>query len=335
MTPSLTRVDTAAGRIAQLLPPNTKERVINAQRYWNQTLRNQLGSETRLQFGGRDSQSRIAVEVSDGFPRPLAAIVDTIDMTLWRLALGQHYLTRLAEGAGFVSDHWGELLSWPPMPADLRESHPALQETIRLAQTLHTLVAELKLEARIAAINEDILGSYDSAGHSIELYWISIGMFSQLLGCSVEDLTGVVLTHELAHAFTHVGQDADGQVWDDRAFLAADREITEGLAQFYTALVANSRMVAQRSLGFSRAFRDLLQYHAKPYRVHTDWLDVEGVSRGERVRLVMLASRQQGLTRYRDFQRLLNQSGKVLHGHAQRRPEQPEVENLSMFASQL
>lgn len=297
-------------------------------------LRNQMGAETRLQLGGRDSQSRVTVEVTDGFPRPLAEIVDQIDLTLWRLALGRNALVGLVEGATFVTKHWGELVEWPLMPSDLLDKHPALQATLQLAQTLRSLVADLSLEMRIAAIREDVLGSYDSENHSIDLYWIPIGMFANLLGCTVEDLTGVVLAHELAHAYTHLGQDVDGQVWERQAFDVADREITEGLAQFYTSLVANSRMMAQRSLGFSRAFRDLLAYQAEPYRVHIHWGEEEAELAGERVRLAMLACRKQGVTRYGDFRQLLKKAAGVLGGTARNRRQHPLVETLPLFADQ-
>lgn len=334
MTPSQSRLDTAAKRVARLLPPNTQERVANAYRYWNVALRSQIGSETRLQLGGRESQSRIAVEVCDGFPRPLAEIVEQIDLTLWRLALGQNSLLGLAQGATFVTEHWDELLEWPHMPSELQGSQPALQATLRLAEKLRALVTDLRLEVRIAAVHEDILGCYDSENHTIGLYWISIGMFASLLGCSVEDLTGVVLAHELAHAYTHLGQDVDGQVWDRQAFAAADLEITEGLAQFYTALVANSRMVSQRSLGFSRAFRNLLAYQAEPYHVHMHWGEEEAELAGERVRLAMLACRKRGVTRYSDFRRLLAKSAGVLGASPRSSRRRAVIETLPLFTEQ-
>lgn len=66
------------------------------------------------------------------------------------------------------------------------------------------------------SVNEDILGVYrfDVRGlfddekavnrATIHLYWGVIGWVSELLGCDVEDLTIVVLTHELAHAYTQL-----------------------------------------------------------------------------------------------------------------------------------
>jgi hypothetical protein len=66
----------------------------------------------------------------------------------------------------------------------------------------------------VLAVNQDFLGIYDYDSRAlfvdeqainratIRLYWGVIGLVSQWLGCDVEDLTVVVLTHELAHAYT-------------------------------------------------------------------------------------------------------------------------------------
>jgi len=77
---------------------------------------------------------------------------------------------------------------------------------------------------QIFAIREDVLGVYrfnppkqpswgdtDDANARIELFWGVIGLVSRLLGVSLEGLTVKVLAHELAHAYTHVGADADGR----------------------------------------------------------------------------------------------------------------------------
>src|SRR4029077_10395808 len=42
------------------------------------------------------------------------------------------------------------------------------------------------------------------------------------LGCDVEDLTVVVLTHELAHAYTQLGADIEGRRWAAPLFAKAE-----------------------------------------------------------------------------------------------------------------
>ena len=40
-----------------------------------------------------------------------------------------------------------------------------------------------------------------------------------IYGFDVEALTYVVLAHELAHAYTHLGRDIDGNAWDTESTL--------------------------------------------------------------------------------------------------------------------
>jgi hypothetical protein len=54
-------------------------------------------------------------------------------------------------------------------------------------------------------------------------------MISGWLGCAVDDLAIVVLTHELAHAYTQLGADIDGRRWAAASFAKAETELKEGL----------------------------------------------------------------------------------------------------------
>src|SRR5262249_21910254 len=62
-------------------------------------------------------------------------------------------------------------------------------------------------------VDEDVLGVYEYGcidvfpESSVELYWGVIGLCAGWLGTAVEDLAAVVLAHELAHAYTHLGRD--------------------------------------------------------------------------------------------------------------------------------
>ena len=98
----------------------------------------------------------------------------------------------------------------------------------------------------VLAVNEDFLGiyEYDARGlfadeqalnrAIIRLYWGVIGLVSEWLGCAFEDLAVVVLTHELAHAYTQLGADIEGRRWAAPSFAKAESTLKEGLAQYYT-----------------------------------------------------------------------------------------------------
>jgi hypothetical protein len=99
---------------------------------------------------------------------------------------------------------------------------------------------------RVLLVSEDFLGVYEYDAKdlfedqravnraTIRLYWGVIGLVSQWLGCAVEDLAVVVLTHELAHAYTQLGADIEGRRWAAPAFARSETALKEGLAQYYT-----------------------------------------------------------------------------------------------------
>jgi hypothetical protein len=95
---------------------------------------------------------------------------------------------------------------------------------------------------KVLSVREDFLGiyEYDARGlfadeqainrATIRLYWGVIGLVSEWLGCSIEE----VLAHELAHAYTQLGADIDGRRWAAPSFAKAETALKEGLAQYYT-----------------------------------------------------------------------------------------------------
>jgi hypothetical protein len=140
------------------------------------------------------------------------------------------------------------------------------------------------------AEHNDVLGAYLPEKPAIKLYWVLIGMFASALQCSVEELTCVVLTHELSHAFTHLGQDLDGYQWDTDTFIRAELTTIEGLAQFYTELIVKKLQPSLPTI--DRVFADLLQHQPQPYHKHKEWLKQGGQNTNEKLRLTMLACRR-------------------------------------------
>lgn len=68
---------------------------------------------------------------------------------------------------------------------------------------------------QVKTFKKDILGIYCFSGREaprIELYWMAHALFASAFGVRIEDLALVTLTHELAHAYTHLGRDIDGNV---------------------------------------------------------------------------------------------------------------------------
>ena len=107
----------------------------------------------------------------------------------------------------------------------------------------------------------------------IELYWGAIGIGARLLDVRIEDLTAVILTHELAHGYTHLGKDADNESWDtNKMFGQVDRAVVEGLAQYYTDIISET-LGDTKSVGVHEAYLKLRRRQRGYYRVHDRWVE--------------------------------------------------------------
>ena len=138
---------------------------------------------------------------------------------------------------------------------------------------------------------------------TIKLYWGVIGLVSEWVPCSPEDLTVVVLAHELAHAYTQLGADIEGRRWPARSFAKAEIGLKEGLAQYYTDRVL--RRLERRYGGALRVFLDLIPRQSEPYQVHRSW---EKESSPEAVRRAMLEVRRWNEGKLEDFGRRLKEA---------------------------
>jgi hypothetical protein len=202
----------------------------------------------------------------------------------------------------------------------LKVSNDQLQSIVDWA---NLLLKELELNDPLnfmRAFNEDILGAYqyDSRGifeneylvnrASIRIYWGIIGLVSEWLGCTVEDLTIVVLTHELAHAYTQLGADIGGRRWPASLFAKAETSLKEGLAQYYTERVL--QRLKQKYSGALQAYEKMLPMQSKAYQTHRPWI---ADCSSEAVRRAMLEIRSWKEGRLSNFESRLALSQKELH----------------------
>jgi hypothetical protein len=116
----------------------------------------------------------------------------------------------------------------PPSVADARE----------FCDHLLSALQRIEIGKKLGGISEDTLGAYFFRVPEVHLYWMVIGLVAGVLGITVESRTVEVATHELAHAYSHLGRDIDRKKWETEAFARTDLNIVEGIAQFYTEVVA-------------------------------------------------------------------------------------------------
>jgi len=156
-------------------------------------------------------------------------------------------------------------------------------ESVRTwARKLLGLIDESHPIKKILSFNEDILGVYryglsnnmhdDQIPNKakIEIYWGVIGLVSKWLGPTVEDMTCVVLAHELAHAYTQLGADIDGRRWNSSDFSETEPALQEGLAQYYTERVL--KRLKTDMPGAYDAYTELLEHQPKNYHTHVSWV---------------------------------------------------------------
>ncbi len=271
--------------------PGIRDVVERAYKQWNNVLRDLLRTETALRLSvGGDNQA-VPVRVVGGIPRPFAEIMRSLEGLEW-LLLNRPALVAAVNGTRFMAGQVDSVRAvWPD------KAGPSGQDEItRVRQTAEAWLRELdqvKAVERIIGINEDVLGAYFFRVPEIRLYWVVIGVTARALGVGADALTIVVLAHELAHAYTHLGRDIDSQRWNTEQFAAADLEIVEGLAQFYTAVLC--RRLEHRVPFAYEAYKTLLEKQSGPYRAHLSWVkdDEQG---GEVVRVTMIECRSQGIT---------------------------------------
>lgn len=300
--------------IQPLVPPDAEERVNRSYRQWNQIVRDHIRSETGLKLSDGDSRFTIQVQVERGFPDKLAQLIDKYsDPIMWRLIIGQPKLGGLIQGLEFLLQSWEQFEKWSALPEAAKNGQPLLQRSLAIATSLKQAALAEEVVKQIKGIHEDILGVYrfsPGQGSSVKLYWLPIAMVAAMIDVPIEDLTVVVLIHELAHGYTHIGRDIDGATWADKGFRESELPVVEGLAQFYTEVI--SERLAARTPSLLRAYEALLSLQSGPYLVHRNWLKEDRKQIGERVRFTLIAARSQGQVSYDFWTYLMSQTRQEL-----------------------
>jgi hypothetical protein len=306
--------DPATEIIKPLIPPDAEERVNRSFKQWNQIVRDHIRTETGLKLSDGDSRNAIPVRVADGFPVELAQLIDQYrDPVMWRLIIGQPKLGALIEGLKFLLRDWDQFEQWRSLPELAKNGHSVLDQALQIATSLQQVALADKVVQQIKSIHKDILGVYrfsPGQGSSIELYWLPIAMVAAMIGVAIEDLTVVVLIHELAHGYTHIGRDIDGASWSDSGFRESDLGVVEGLAQFYTEVI--SERLAIRTPSLFSAYQSLLDLQSGPYLAHREWMKGDKRQIGETVRFTLIAARGQKKVAYALWQQLMADTRKNL-----------------------
>ncbi|MGO9862345.1 MAG: hypothetical protein ACLPLR_01935 [Terriglobales bacterium] len=268
-----------------------KESVETAKTRYLDQVRGILRDLTRLKFserqGAEAQHTSVPMRVVPGLPEPLKSMaeeqlpsgerwgIETIG--LWAQDIKS--LQGVAERLKPLIARLGQVPEWTDRANDYGHK---LHGATMLADKLAEYAAKAELLRRITQINQDILGVYMPTARlipdkgQIELYWVLIGAVARLLGVDTEALAVVVMTHELAHAYTHLGLDSSKNRWED-GFWGCDPGIVEGLAQYYTHLTAAA---LKKERGYDRVWTAYEQFTnlqkangAEVYVNHLSWME--------------------------------------------------------------
>ena len=299
------------------LPKETKKKVENAKKSYNVIIREAIRFESRLSFNsgksnsfGEDVSVRVPIKIDTGYPKDILKLEVPKEYELIALLSRiKPAIVDLAESSGIVTDFIVDYQDFEEMN---KYVGAAICYACAESRDLLKMLDEYDLVKRIVEISPDILGCYknkvdknyfnnpENNSREIYLYWGVIGLVSSCLGVSVEDLTAVVLAHELSHAYTHLGYDIDGNRWTDEGFLYSETSVKEGLAQYYTERVlVRLRYKIPGGIG---AYNKLLAKQGEDYLAHKIWIDgIEASSENIRETLIEIRNHSVGLKEFNDL----------------------------------
>lgn len=278
-----------------------EEKVKKAVKRWNTSVRSIIRDETGLKISSTEDQKSVKIKVVDGMPQNLSDILKDIDEEILWLLLHKDLLVQTGKGLNLLQDKCPYICSQLKEVDDDLYQH-ALEQSRDFNTRLLDELEKWQILKRFKEIQEDVLGAYFFRISEIRLYWMAIGLMALLMGVSVESLTVVVLIHELAHAYHHIGMDIDKRRWRTNHFADASNYIVEGLAQHYTGLICEK--MANKYFEASIAFNEFFKHQSGPYVDFVNWLK-PGEKFGEAVRATMLDTRQKGIQDYSDFKNIL------------------------------
>lgn len=283
-------------RALEQASPGIRESVERSSRQWNTILRDYLRTETALRLTVGGESHSVPVKVVDGMPKCFADVMQEFEGLEW-LLLNRPAVEAAVSGTEFMRNHVDTAhatMAERAGPSDATE----IDRVHQTAKAWLVTLDEARVVNKIIGVDEDVLGAYFFRIPEIRLYWVVIGITARALGVSADALTIVVLAHELAHAYTHLGRDIDNERWETERFAAADLNIVEGLAQFYTQVIC--QRLEPRMPAALKAFRALLEKQSGPYKAHCKWVGSDEGG-GEIVRVSMIECRSRGITASSEF----------------------------------
>jgi len=295
---------------------NLKDEVIRAKDKFNLKARFVIADKTGLSLTHRtkvndtkqiNNLEKIPINVVDHVPLSIINLFEKYDDNHIELLLHYKRMKRSASELDFQIQKYNEF-------AQFHKESTKITELNNTKDHLHKLIKEVEdcgiLEA-IHKLGPDFLGAYFLNDKRVELYWLCIGLCNILYEKPIEDFTLVVLIHELVHGYTHIGFDKDGNNWNTDNLKSADLKIVEGFAQFYTEMLCRDYFGQA-----TEAFKALLTNQSEEYTDYRNWFDDNELNKYEKIRIILLKTRKNGIKKYDEFMKVLNDIKKFFNDSA-------------------
>ncbi len=335
-------------------PDEIEKQVKEAKNRYNTIIREAIRFETRLRlnrgddnekvFGRHDSTvSKVSVNVLAGVPEEIQDFNIPDEFEIAAL------LSEIKPDLAILRDSSNKVTAFINAYQDKKELFDyvggAMAYAGEEADALLKYLEPYDLIKEILAINMDILGRYsfndpslkrdlwaemnavslfDNSSSEIDpwatmsarisLYWQAIGLAANSMGVGVDALTAVVLAHELAHAYSHLGYDIDGTRWSDEGFIYSKKRVKEGVAQFYTEKVM--LRLRYKIPGGYKAYKALLEKQPSDYHAHLAWAKHKR-SISEAFRAALITLRKGEPITIDAFEWHLQREAEKLHGKRQ------------------
>ena len=157
--------------------------------------------------------------------------------------------------------------------------------------------------------NPDVFGRYFGSHFSnkgeIDLYIIPCVLFCEANNLDLSTFVTMVLAHELAHGYNHLGIDKDNYHWEN--FWDTDDYLAEGLAQYYTLEFLEKHLL-KIPKGIE-VFEFLLSHQSAPYKSFETW-----EASPEKIYSAFIEARRNMIFKNDDFLTLLAGAKKRIKG---------------------
>lgn len=202
-------------RVKEILlgvPGDARHRIQTIVDTYRDRIRDAVRDSVLLSLGGRGRQRHsVTVELRDGAPRVVAETMFGDDLGVALTAYRESF-SASAECMALLARIPDRLID--EIRVDYLGKCPssAVDDVGRFLKDMLARIDRESIVERILEIDQDYLGIYEPGkiAGTIGIHWALIALCASRLGVSMEALSLKVLAHEYAHAFSHLGMDANG-----------------------------------------------------------------------------------------------------------------------------